>query len=108
MVSDKNRSGFDTAVVLGGAGAVGRLFCQRLLDSGVKRVVSVDRSPQSRSPAAAEDDRKPEYVCADACAADEAVQNLTAVADLVIIALPSEPAEKCLADQRRRSSERRH
>jgi len=96
MASETYRSAFDTAVIFGGAGAVGQLFSQRLLDCGVKRVVSVDRNPQSKSSAAADAAREIEYLCADACVVDAAVQELTAAADLVIIALPSGPAEGCM------------
>lgn len=97
MTSDVNRSTFDMAVVIGGAGAVGRLFCQQLLDSGVKRVVSVDRRPRPASLVAGRAAREIEYLCADACVVNVSVHELTTSADLVIIALPSGPAESCVA-----------
>ncbi len=76
------RGEFRSAVVLGGNGAMGSLFCDKLARQ-VDSVTALDLDEEPRPDAGAT-----AYLQADATALDAAAKRLLAAADVVILALP--------------------
>jgi prephenate dehydrogenase len=77
-------------VVIGGTGAVGNLFCERLAGLPQIHVTSVDLTPENEA-------HEPiTYIQSDICYPDRRLKQMLGKADVVILAVPENIALACL------------